>query len=370
MHSNLFISTYSKKHNTCKYMFSKLSELKKYRYKLVMYVAAFWTITDLVVVLLSNNHPMNNPFSALLLRESIVFLMSLVMGYLLVFIFKQLFRKYLLWLALLLKSLLLVVAAFLMNALIYGISSLQTASPLKNSFRNLFADLTHINLLIQKILYWLALIVVTQLIIEINEKYSPGVFMDILLGKYVNPKNENRIVMFIDLNDSTPIAQKLGHFQNFKFIREFIYQVSNALIENDGRIYQYVGDEVVVSWLYSKENTVKCLQSLIHARRNIQRNSINFKKDYGIVPEFRAGIHIGEVTVGEIGVIKKDIAMSGDTMNTTARIRSACSELNKKFIVSKDFTDQSSFEDFQVESLGMIELKGKTKEIELFYLKI
>ena len=74
--------------------------------------------------------------------------------------------------------------------------------------------------------------------------------------------------------------------------------------------------------------------------------------------------------MGEIGVIKKDIAMSGDTMNTTARIRSACSELNKKFIVSKDFTDQSSFEDFQVESLGMIELKGKTKEIELFYLKI
>jgi adenylate cyclase len=82
------------------------------------------------------------------------------------------------------------------------------------------------------------------------------------------------------------------------------------------------------------------------------------------------GIHVGEVTVGEIGVIKKDIAMSGDTMNTAARIRTACSELNQKFIVSKDYVDASNMEDWQIESLGMVELKGKAKELELFALKI
>ena len=77
-----------------------------------------------------------------------------------------------------------------------------------------------------KIFFWLILFVLTQLIIEINEKYSPGVFMDILLGKYIQPKIENRIVMFIDLKDSTPIAEKLGHQQYFKFIREFIYHIT------------------------------------------------------------------------------------------------------------------------------------------------
>ena len=29
--------------------------------------------------------------------------------------------------------------------------------------------------------------------------------------------------MFMDLKDSTPIAEKLGHTENFKFIRDFIY---------------------------------------------------------------------------------------------------------------------------------------------------
>jgi adenylate cyclase len=351
-------------------MLPKLSELKKYRYKLVLFVAVFWTIVDLLTVTISNKLPATSGIKHFVIREVIVFLMSAVMGYLLVFTLKKIFRNYLLWISLLLKSLFLVVAAFAMNSLLYALSSVQSSIPLQNSFQNLFYEIQHPSLLLQKISYWLVLIVITQLIIEINEKYSPGVFIDILLGRYVNPKTEHRIVAFIDLNDSTTIAEKLGHTQYFKFIRDFIYNISNALIEYDGRIYQYVGDEVVVSWIYNDRNMSRCLKAVIEARRNIQKDSIRFKRDYDIIPEFRVGIHVGEVTVGEIGVIKKDIAMSGDTMNTTARIRSACSELNKKFIVSKDFIEKSSLEEFQSESLGPVELKGKRKEIELFHLKI
>ncbi|NCI45894.1 adenylate/guanylate cyclase domain-containing protein [Sediminibacterium soli] len=348
----------------------KLSVLKKYRFRVVLFVAIFWTTVDMIVVLLFNSHPADRPAGNMILRECIVFLMSAIMGYLLVFVLRRMFRNHYLWISLLLKSITLIAAAFLMNTLLYTISSIQSSVPLQNSFRNFFYEVEHIGLLVQKLSYWLILILITQLIIEINEKYSPGVFLDILMGKYVTPKTENRIVAFIDLNDSTSIAEKLGHTQYFRFIREFIYQISNALIEYGGRIYQYVGDEIVVSWTYSPKNIRRCMRSVIEARKNIQKVSLVFKRDFDCIPEFRVGIHVGEVTVGEIGVIKKDIAMSGDTMNTTARIRSACSELNKKFIVSKDFIEKSKLEDFQAESLGPVELKGKRKEIELFHLKI
>jgi class 3 adenylate cyclase len=62
--------------------------------------------------------------------------------------------------------------------------------------------------------------------------------------------------------------------------------------------------------------------------------------------------------------------MSGDTMNTTARIRGACRELNQNFIVSKDVIDSLDLKDWQSESLGVTELKGKKTGIELFALKI
>ena len=176
--------------------------------------------------------------------------------------------------------------------------------------------------------------------------------------------------MFMDLKDSTPIAEKLGHQLYFKFIRDFIYQISTAIIEYEGRIYQYVGDEAVCSWLFDKKNTRKCMDAVILARKRIQKKSEHFRREYGVVPEFRVGIHLGDVTVGEIGVIKKDLAMTGDTMNTTARIRSATNELNHNFIVSKQFMENIDLEEWQTVNLGPIDLKGKGSEVELFSLKI
>lgn len=351
--------------------YTKLTFTQKYRIKQVIIVALFWTIVDLLTVILRTEQRLYSELNSIRLRETLVFLMSLVMGYLLVVKLKRAFRKIPLLFNFLLRSAVLVFAAFLMNFIIHFAHSIIIRSYDVGRAWDLYQlDTFRSWIWINKIVYWLALFLVTQLIIEVNEKYSPGVFMDILLGKYVQPKIQKRIVMFMDLKDSTPIAEKLGHQLYFKFIRDFIFHISNALIEHGGSIYQYVGDEIVVSWLHEKDNTKKCLSAVIEARKNIQKAGAHFRRNYDILPEFRVGIHLGDVTVGEIGVVKKDLAMSGDTMNTTARIRSACNELNQKFIVSKDFIENSDLKDWQSQSLGIVELKGKAAGIELFSLKI
>jgi adenylate cyclase len=351
--------------------FKRLSYTKRHRIKQVLAVAFLWTVVDLVTVVMRAEQRLHSQLNSIRLRETLVFVMSLVIGYLLIVKLKRAFRKYPLLLNFFLRSLLLVLAAFVMNFLIHFTHSVVIRGA--DVFRawHLFEEDTFHSLAwVNKVSYWLILFLITQLIIEVNEKYSPGVFWDILLGKYVQPKIENRVVMFIDLKDSTPIAEKLGHQVYFKFIRDFIYHVSMALIEHGGSIYQYVGDEVVVSWLHKADSTKRCLAAVIEARKNIQKNGEYFRRQYDLLPEFRVGIHVGDVTIGEIGVVKKDLAMSGDTMNTTARIRSACNELNQKFIVSKEFVEASDLKEWQTSSLGIIELKGKGTGIELFALKI
>lgn len=339
---------------------------------LIVYISVFWTVIDLVFVLTRREpvyYSLGN--NALAVRALLVFTMSVAIGYLLVFKLRRMFRNRSLGVSFLFRSAILLVIAYVVNFIIHVVNIVFILrSNLVEAFQRYGQDAFHPEWLTQKIISWMMLFVVTQLIIEVNEKYAPGVFMDILLGKYIEPKIEHRIVMFIDLKDSTPIAEKLGHQQYFKFIREFIYQISNALIEHGGGIYQYVGDEVVVSWNYSRKNTRKCLEALLDARKNLQKRGEYFRRKFGTIPEFRVGIHVGDVTVGEIGVIKKDIAMSGDTMNTTARIRSACSELNQKYIVSKEFKESVHLKDWQTASLGIVELKGKNQGLELFSLKI
>ena len=346
-----------------------ISHVNKLRIKTVIFIAAFWTVIDSAIVLLRQDtefHP-----NSILFREVLIFIVSILMGYLFVYRLKRMFRHYPLWINFLAKSFILLFSAFFITFIIQFLNSIifLEETPVE-AYHSILSYALYKNWLIQKIVYWMSIFFVTQLILIINEKYSPGVFLDILTGRYIHPKIENRIVMFMDLKDSTPIAESLGHSLYFLFIREFIYRVSQAILEFEGTIYQYVGDEVVCSWKTSKKNTRKCLDTVILSRRNIQRHSGHFRRKYGIVPEFRVGIHVGEVTVGEIGVIKKDLAMSGDTMNTTARIRSACNELKHHFIVSKDFIDVSGLEEWQSASLGMVDLKGKDRSIELFNLKI
>ena len=346
------------------------TEVAKYRFRRVVYIAIFWTAIDLLVTVLSNT-PVKSLFFNLQIRAVLVFPFSLFMGYLFVFTLKNIFRNKPLLVNFLVKSLIILLGAIFMNFIIQFVDNLFIEhQPLKKVMQHFSDGKMDLKWFLRQTLYWIILFIITQLFLEVNDKYSPGVFIDILRGKYLSPKIENRIVMFIDLKDSTTIAEKLGHQQYFLFIRDFICYVSTALIEYNGIIYQYVGDEVVVSWIDNKKNIKNCLNAVIESRKNIQKKSTSFKRRFDMIPEFRVGIHVGKVTIGEIGVIKKDLAMSGDTMNTTARIRSACNELNEKFIVSKDFVDKSDLTDWQAESLGMIELKGKALEIELFSLKI
>jgi adenylate cyclase len=138
-------------------------------------------------------------------------------------------------------------------------------------------------------------------------------------------------------------------------------------LEHGGNIYQYVGDEVVTSWPTSPASARKCLLALQEAQKTLKKHEPEFMKKYGLMAEFRVGIHEGEVTVGEIGLVKKDLAMSGDTMNTTARIRTACGDLDKEVVSSGSFIHLLTPAEQQAHtSMGMLDLKGKSQSIELF----
>ena len=354
--------------------------MRRYRYRWVLIVALTWTLIDMMLWAVRASVPQPAAFqdpsdprstSYAILRVGVVFLMSCVLGYLLVFKFRNMFRNLSLWVNLALKTLILMAGSFFMNFFnLFGYFYLIQGRSGWESLKFYVKLPAEKFWLVHGLPLWMLIFIITQLFIEMSEKYSPGIFADILKGKYINPQDERRIVVFLDLKDSTPIAEQLGHKQYFLFIRDFIYHISMALLEHDGRIYQYVGDEIVVSWLASSKNTDKAIRSLIEARKALQKYSEDYRRKYNITPEFRVGLHIGEVTVGEIGLIKKDIAMSGDTMNTAARIRTACRELNQKMIASREFIETTTLKDWQSDFLGSIELKGKGEAVDLYGLKI
>ena len=111
----------------------------------------------------------------------------------------------------------------------------------------------------------------------------------------------------------------------------------------------------------SKANAKKAINALIESRKILNINNNVFTNNYDIVPEYKAGMHMGTVTVGQVGISKKELVMSGNTINTASRIRSACTDLNQKFLVSKDIIDILEMKDWQSESMGEVDLKGKNE---------
>jgi len=207
---------------------------------------------------------------------------------------------------------------------------------------------------------------IVLIILQLNEHIGPGMFWRFLSGKFYKPKEEFKIFMFLDIKSSTEIAEKIGHKKYFKFMNLFFKDVTNPILNNKGEIYEYVGDEIVITWPIKygvlNSNCVRCFFSIENV---IRVNSEKYMKRFGLTPEFKAAIHYGKVTTGEIGIIKKQIVHTGDVLNTTSRIQSLCNDYNQKLLISSDLMDLLNLpKEFIPRNLGGVKLKGKSKKVK------
>ena len=205
------------------------------------------------------------------------------------------------------------------------------------------------------------------LISQVNKKYGPGILLPLLLGKYRSPKEEERIFLFMDLKSSTTIAEALGHLKYSALIRDSFMDINSLVSRYKAQIYQYVGDEIVISWPMRKGLADSaCVQFFFACEKKLRDKGDHYMKKYERIPEFKAGLHIGKVTAVEVGDIKRDIAYLGDTLNTASRIQGVCNHYEKKFLSSEyALKNMNVGENFKIESMGTVMLKGKTEPVEI-----
>jgi adenylate cyclase len=150
-------------------------------------------------------------------------------------------------------------------------------------------------------------------------------------------------------------------------VQQFMIDVNKCLNDYGGNIYQYVGDEVIVTWNTSRKNAMLCLRFFFACQKAILKNEKRYKEDYLMIPTFKAGIDCGIVTAVEIGDMKRDIAYHGDTVNTASRIQNLCNNVGKNMLISGGvYQLLSSSADLEVQHLGCFQLKGKEQMIELY----
>ena len=206
----------------------------------------------------------------------------------------------------------------------------------------------------------------------VKTKIGGRVLLNLILGKYHNPRVETRVFMFLDMKDSTTHAENLGHIKFSSLIQDSLNDLTNAIIEHKVEVYQYVGDEAVLTWNPKEAfQNANCLQAYFTFMSTLNGKKEYYENTYGIVPFFKAGVHLGDVTVTEVGVIKREIAYHSDVLNTAARIQGKCNDFDAELLISEDLKNKLGDQKYYlVELIGGISLKGTQLPTNLFKVQV
>ncbi len=226
--------------------------------------------------------------------------------------------------------------------------------------------------LIGHFLHWGLLMGGTMLILRLNDQYGGG-SVSYLLDRYRKPRQELRIFMFLDMRSSTSVAESIGNTRYFKLLNDLYADITDPVVYSGGEIYQYVGDEISVSWRLDRGiRNDRCIKCFFAIRTKLRERAEYYRSTYGTEPVFKAGFHYGRVTSGEVGMVKKQTIFSGDVVNTVAHIQASCNEMGVDNLVSKELLDVLSLRSlpYVVSPIGSIPLKGKRNAVELFTLSL
>jgi adenylate cyclase len=222
------------------------------------------------------------------------------------------------------------------------------------------------------IAYSLAVSLVLSLALMVRRMLGPQATAHFLTGRYYRPRVEERLVLFLDVEGSTALAEHIGDALFHEFLARTVLDVSESVVECGGEIHAYAGDQVIVTWKlrHGRADRRALLCPFVVADR-VAEHRAEYVRRFGVAPALRAGFHAGPLIIGEMGDVKREIVMLGDTMNTAARIEAACRNSGHPVLVSPEALTRTVLPPaLRAESIGSVALRGKSSGRELFALAL
>ena len=211
-----------------------------------------------------------------------------------------------------------------------------------------------------------------NLVVEMGRLLGFGTLKNLLVGRYARPRREQRAFLLIDMKDSTGLAERLGAIRFHELLNAFFRDIADAALECDAEIHKYVGDEAILTWPAGPAlNEGDCLTCPFLARGFMVRNAARYRDRFGVVPEFRAALHFGEIVAGEIGDLRREIAYVGDTLNVTARLLDASKTLHRDVLVSAELLALIRLPaDLKAEPLPTLSIRGRAAPLAIAALSL
>jgi adenylate cyclase len=189
--------------------------------------------------------------------------------------------------------------------------------------------------------------------------------LDLLIGTYHRPVKERKVLLFLDINGSTALSERLGALTMRGFVRKFLSDLSRPIVDHGGDIYLYKGDGLIAIWNWADAVTGDAILRAVDAMfATIACESEGYQSAFGVAPAFRIGIHGGDVIVSEQGDARRSIGIYGDAINIAARMEEAARAHNVRCVISQAVADALS-DRSRLHALGAEQVKGISTPIPI-----
>ncbi len=211
---------------------------------------------------------------------------------------------------------------------------------------------------------------VAAFLARISRLLGTRLLIDLLTGSYQRPQIERRIVLFLDLAGSTTLAERFGEARIQKLIARFFADIDDAFADAGAEVLGYAGDSVILAWRASDAvRNGRPATGLLAARKAIEARAASYQNEFELVPDFRAGVHIGDVSVGEIGGRRRQISLFGDTMNVAARLQGEAKTVKSGWIASAAYVSEAALPaSLRARDIGLMALRGRVEPVAAYEL--
>lgn len=179
-------------------------------------------------------------------------------------------------------------------------------------------------------------------------------------------------VCFSDIEGFSGISEQLSTDELFRLMNEYLSEMTNILVQNNGTLDKYIGDSVMgffgAPLPLERSSYWACKTALEQQQRLIELNTKWITQN---IPHIvtRIGIHSGEVMVGNIGSKKRfNYTVMGDNVNLASRLEGVNKEYGTLICVSAQVVAEVGADDFVFRRLDRIRVKGKEESVEIFEL--
>ena len=193
----------------------------------------------------------------------------------------------------------------------------------------------------------------------------------LMIGTYHRPVIEKKVIVFLDINDSTGLAERLGAMQIKSLVGKFLFDLSRPITDYGGEIYLYKGDGLIALWDWQEAiQDSKILRTIDAIFATLRRGEEEYRRQFGVVPTFRIGVHGGDVVVSEQGDTKRSIGIYGITINIASRMEEAAKAHGVLCAISGDVAQELAESEDRLRPIGSEKIKGISAELPIFEYRV